>query len=235
MIIPRRRFLHLAMGAAALPAASRKAGAQIYPARPVRIIVGWAAGGGSDIAARLIGQWLSERLGQQFIIENRQGASGSIATESVVRAPPDGYTLLLADANATFFERPNYNFIRDIAPIAGFMRVPFVLDVNPSVPAKTVSEFIAYAKANPGRINMASAGTGGVSHVYGELFKFVTGVGETVSMNRRKNCSLIVGRSTTVIPQIVGRDGGVLPTAASPGRTPRRPCVTASANVTIAR
>jgi tripartite-type tricarboxylate transporter receptor subunit TctC len=176
MKFARRQFLHLAAGAAALPAASRIAGAQIYPARPVRIIVGWAAGGGSDIAARLIGQSLSERLGQQFIIENRQGASGSIATESVVRAPPDGYTLLLADANATFFEKLNYNFIRDIAPVAGFMRVPFVLDVNPSVPAKTVPEFITYAKANPGRINMASAGTGGVSHVYGELFKFMTGV-----------------------------------------------------------
>jgi tripartite-type tricarboxylate transporter receptor subunit TctC len=176
MILPRRRFLHLAVGAAALPAASRIARAQIYPARPVRIIVGWAAGGASDIAARLIGQWLSERLGQQFVIENRQGAAGSIATESVVRAPPDGYTLLLAEANATFFEKLNYNFIRDMAPVAGFMRVPFVMDVSPSVPAKTVPEFITYAKANPGKINMASAGTGGVSHVYGELFKFMTGV-----------------------------------------------------------
>jgi len=176
MKLQRRQFLHLAAGAAVLPAISRGARAQAYPARPVRIIVGWAAGGGSDIAARLIGQWLSEQLGQQFIIENRQGASGSIATESVVRAPPDGYTLLLADANATFFERLNYNFIRDMVPIAGFMRVPFVLDVNPSVPAKTVPEFIAYAKANPGKINMASAGTGSVTHVYGELFKFMTGV-----------------------------------------------------------
>jgi tripartite-type tricarboxylate transporter receptor subunit TctC len=176
MILPRRRFLCLGAGAAALPTLSRIAKAQIYPARPVRIIVGWAAGGASDIAARLIGQWLSERLGQQFIIENRQGAAGSIAAESVVRAPPDGYTLLLADANATFFEKLNYNFIRDIAPVAGFMRVPFVMDVNPSISAKTVPEFIAYAKANPGKINMASAGTGGVSHVYGELFKFMTGV-----------------------------------------------------------
>jgi tripartite-type tricarboxylate transporter receptor subunit TctC len=176
MKFPRRRFLHLTLGAAALPAASRIGTAQNYPARPVRIIVGWAAGGASDIAARLIGQWLSEHLGQQFVIENRQGAAGSIATESVVRAPPDGHTLLLADANATFFERLNYNFIRDMAPIAAFMRVPFVLDVNPSVPAKTVPEFIAYAKANPGRINMASAGTGSVTHVYGELFKFMTGV-----------------------------------------------------------
>jgi tripartite-type tricarboxylate transporter receptor subunit TctC len=172
----RRQFLRLAAGAAALPAVSDIARAQTYPTKPVRIIVGWAAGGASDIAARLIGQWLSERLGQQFIIENRQGAAGGIATESVVRAPPDGYTLLLADANATFFEKLNYNFIRDMAPVAGFVRVPFVFDVNPSVPAKTVPEFITYAKANPGKINMASAGTGGVSHVYGELFKFMTGV-----------------------------------------------------------
>jgi len=174
--LPRRTFLHLAAGAVALPGTAHVSWAQVYPSRPVRIIVGWAAGGASDIAARLIGQWLSERLGQTFIIENRQGAAGSIATESVVRAPPDGYTLLLADANATFFEKLNYNFIRDMAPIAGFMRVPFVLDVNPSVPAKTVPQFIAYAKANPGRINMASAGTGSVTHVYGELFKFMTGV-----------------------------------------------------------
>ena len=172
----RRQFLHLAAGAAFLPTASRIARAQAYPARTVRLIVGWAAGGASDIAARLISQWLSERLGQQFIIENRQGAAGSIATESVVRAPPDGYTLLLADANATFFEKLNFNFIRDIAPVAGFMRVPFVMDVSPSVPAITVPEFITYAKAHPGKINMASAGTGGVSHVYGELFKFMTDV-----------------------------------------------------------
>jgi tripartite-type tricarboxylate transporter receptor subunit TctC len=176
MKLPRRQFLRLAAGAAALPAAPHIAGAQIYPARPVRIIVGWVAGGGSDIAARLIGQWLSERLGQPFLIENRQGAHGSIATESVARAPPDGYTLLLADANATFFENLDFNFIRDIAPVAGFMYVPLVLDVNPSLPAKTVPEFIAYAKANPGKINMASAGTGGVAHVSGELFKFMTGV-----------------------------------------------------------
>jgi len=176
MTLARRQFLHLAAGAAALPTISQIASAQTYPTRPVRIIVGWAAGGASDIAARLISQWLSERLGQQFIIENRQGAAGSIATESVVRAPPDGYTLLLADANATFFEKLNFNFIRDIAPVAGFMRVPFVMDVSPSVPAITVPEFITYAKAHPGKINMASAGTGGVSHVYGELFKFMTDV-----------------------------------------------------------
>jgi len=176
MTLARRQFLHLAAGAAALPTISQIASAQTYPTRPVRIIVGWAAGGASDIAARLISQWLSERLGQQFIIENRQGAAGSIATESVVRAPPDGYTLLLADANATFFEKLNFNFIRDIAPVAGFMRVPFVMDVSPSVPAITVPEFITYAKAHPGKINMASAGTGGVSHVYGQLFKVMTDV-----------------------------------------------------------
>jgi tripartite-type tricarboxylate transporter receptor subunit TctC len=177
MRLSRRQSLHLATSVVALLALSCVAAqAQIYPSRPVRIIVGWAAGGASDIAARLISQSLSERLGQQFIIENRQGAAGSIATESVVRAPPDGYSLLLADANATFFERLNYNFIRDMAPIAGFMRVPFVMDVTPSVPAKTVPEFITYAKANPGKINMASAGTGSVTHVYGELFKFMTGI-----------------------------------------------------------
>ena len=180
MKLPRRRFLHLAAGAAALPAASRFAWAQAYPTRPVRIIVGQAAGSGSDTAARLIGQWLSERLGQQFIIENRPGAAGNIATEAVVRALPDGRTLLLVNAgnaiNATLYDKLNFNFIRDIAPVAGIFRVPQVMEVNPSVPVKTVSEFIAYAKANPGKVNMASAGIGSVHHVAGELFKFMTGV-----------------------------------------------------------
>ena len=180
MKLPRRRFLHLAAGAAALPAASRFAWAQAYPTRPVRIIVGQAAGSGSDTAARLIGQWLSERLGQQFIIENRPGAAGNIATEAVVRALPDGHTLLLVNAgnaiNATLYDKLNFNFIRDIAPVAGIFRVPQVMEVNPSVPVKTVSEFIAYAKANPGKVNMASAGIGSVHHVAGELFKFMTGV-----------------------------------------------------------
>jgi tripartite-type tricarboxylate transporter receptor subunit TctC len=146
----------------------------------VRIIVGQAAGRGSDTAARLIGQWLSERLGQQFFIENRPGAAGNIATEAVVRAPPDGHTLLLVNAgnavNATLYDKLNFNFIRDIAPVAGIFRVPQVMEVNPSVPARTVSEFIAYAKANPGKVNMASAGIGSVHHVAGELFKFMTGV-----------------------------------------------------------
>ena len=180
MKLPRRTFLHLAAGAAALPAVSRMAMAQPYPSRPVRIIVGQAAGSGSDTAARLIGQWLSERLGQQFIIENRPGAAGNIATEAVVRALPDGHTLLLVNAgnaiNATLYDKLNFNFIRDIAPVAGIFRVPQVMEVNPSVPVKTVSEFIAYAKANPGKVNMASAGIGSVHHVAGELFKFMTGV-----------------------------------------------------------
>ena len=164
MKLPRRQFLHLAAGAAALPAVSRIAWAQAYPTRPVRIIVGFAAGGATDILARLMGQWLSERLGQPFVIENRPGAGSNIGTEAVVRAPPDGYTLLLVSPanaiNATLYDKLNFNFIRDIAPVAGIIRVPNVMVVNPSVPAKTVPEFIAYAKANPGKINMASAGNG---------------------------------------------------------------------------
>src|SRR5262245_16980640 len=180
MKLPRRSFLHLAARAAALSTISRVAWAQAYPTRPVRIIVGQAAGSGSDTAARLIGQWLSERLGQQFVIENRPGAAGNIATEAVVRAPPDGHTLLLVNTgntiNATLYDKLNFNFIRDIAPVAGIFRVPQVMEVNPSVPAKTVSEFIAYAKANPGKVNMAWAGIGSVHHVAGELFKFMTGV-----------------------------------------------------------
>jgi tripartite-type tricarboxylate transporter receptor subunit TctC len=180
MKLPRRTFLRLAAGAAALPAVSRMAMAQPYPSRSVRIIVGQAAGSGSDTAARLIGQWLWERLGQQFIIENRPGAAGNIATEAVVRALPDGHTLLLVNAgnamNATLYDKLKFNFIRDIAPVAGIFRVPQVMEVNPSVPVKTVSEFIAYAKANPGKVNMASAGIGSVHHVAGELFKFMTGV-----------------------------------------------------------
>jgi tripartite-type tricarboxylate transporter receptor subunit TctC len=162
--LPRRQILHLAAGAAALPAVSRIASAQTYPARPVHIIVGYAPGGSTDIVARLIGQWLSARLGQQFIIDNRPGASGNIGTELVVRAPPDGYTLLMAlssDAiNATLYENLNFNFIRDITPVGGIVRVPNVMEVNTSFPAKTVPEFIAYAKANPGKINQASGGIG---------------------------------------------------------------------------
>ena len=170
----RRRFLRLAAGAAAVPAISRLARAQSYPARPVHIIAGFAAGGGVDITARLIGQWLSERLGQSFVIENRPGAGGNIGTETVVNAAPDGYTLLLATVpnavNATLYEKLNFSFIRDIAPVAGIIRVPMVILVHPSVPAKTVPEFIAYAKANPGKVNMASAGIGSAPHMAGELF-----------------------------------------------------------------
>ena len=181
MKLPRRRqFLHLAVGAAALPAVLRIAQAQTYPSRPVRIIIGFAPGGVVEIVARLIGQWLSERLGQPFIIESRPGAASNIATEAVVRAPPDGYTLLLVTAanviNTTSYEKLNFNFLRDIAPIASIIRYPFVMVVNPSVPAKTVPEFIAYAKANPGKLTMASGGIGATTHLAGELFKVMTGV-----------------------------------------------------------
>jgi tripartite-type tricarboxylate transporter receptor subunit TctC len=170
---PRRQFLHLAAGAATLPAVSRMARAQTYPSRPVRIVVGYPPGGFADIAARLIGQWLSERLGQPFVIENRPGASANIGTEVVARAAPDGYTLLLVGTTNAI--NPTFYFIRDIAPVAGIMRVPLVMEVNPSVPTKTVSEFIAYARANPGKVNMASAGIGTTDHVSGELFKMMTG------------------------------------------------------------
>jgi tripartite-type tricarboxylate transporter receptor subunit TctC len=178
--IPRRQFLHLAVGAAALPVVSRITSAQTYPSRPVRIVVGFPAGGGADVTARLIGQWLSERLGQPFIIENRPGAGTNIATEAVVRAAPDGYTLLFAvesgAINATLYDKLSFNFIRDIAPVMGIIRVPLVMVVNPSFPAKTVPEFITYAKANPGKITMASAGNGTAQHVAGELFMMMTGV-----------------------------------------------------------
>jgi tripartite-type tricarboxylate transporter receptor subunit TctC len=181
MKLPRRRFLHLAAGAAALPAGmSRIARAQVYPTRPVRLIVGFAAGQAIDITTRIIGQWLSDRLGQQFIVENRPGGGGNVGTEAVAHAPPDGYTLLAVGSNnminATLYEKLNYNFIRDIAPVASIARVPQVMEVNPSFPAKTVPEFIAYAKANPGKITFASAGIGSVAHVTGELFKMMTGV-----------------------------------------------------------
>ena len=180
MKLPRRQFLHLAAGAAVSPAFSRSAGAQSYPARPVRVIVGFPAGGPTDITARLIGQWLSERLGQQFVIDNRPGAGSNIAVETAVRAPPDGYTLLIVGAtnavNATLYDKLNFNFIRDIAPVAGIIRVPLIMEVHPSVPAQTVPEFIAFAKANPGKINMASGGNGTTLHVSGELFKMMTDV-----------------------------------------------------------
>jgi tripartite-type tricarboxylate transporter receptor subunit TctC len=180
MKLPRRNFLHLAAGAVALPAVSRFAWAQAYPTRPVRIIVPFAAAGAFDIMARLIGQWLSERLGQQFVVENRPGAGGNIGTEVVVRAPADGYTLLMVGTqtaiNATLYEKLNFNFIRDIAPVASIIRGPYVIVVNPSVPAKTVPQFIAYAKANAGKISMGSPGVGTAPHVAGELFKMMAGV-----------------------------------------------------------
>ena len=181
MKLPRRRFLHLAAGAVALPAVSRIARAQAaYPSRPVRIIVGFAAGGPQDIIARLMGQWLSERLGQPFVIENRLGFTGNVGAEAVVRAPPDGHTLLLCGPpnviNTTLYEKLSFIFTRDIAPVASIATAPLVLVVNPSVLAQTVPAFIAYAKANPGKISMASPGTGSPQHVSGELFKMMTGV-----------------------------------------------------------
>jgi tripartite-type tricarboxylate transporter receptor subunit TctC len=180
MKLLRRNFLHLAAGAAALPAFSRFAWAQAYPTRPVRIIVPVTAGAVNDILARLMGQWLSERLGQQFVIDNRPGGGSKIGTEAVVRAPADGYTLLLvantAAINATLYDKLNYNFIRDIAPVASIIRAPYVMAVNPTVPAKTVPEFIAYAKANPGKITMASTGIGSGTHIAGELFKMMAGI-----------------------------------------------------------
>jgi tripartite-type tricarboxylate transporter receptor subunit TctC len=176
----RRDFLHLVAGAAGLSITPRIARGQAYPARPVRLVVGFPAGGVVDTLARLIGQWLSERLGQPLVIENRPGAGGNIATEAVVRASPDGHTLLMVNLphaiNAVLYEKLNFNFIRDIVPVAGIMRAPGVMVVNPSVPAKTIPEFIAYVKANPGKVNMASAGNGTTGHVFGELFKFMAGV-----------------------------------------------------------
>ena len=180
MLLARRNFMRLAGATALAPAFSRLAGAQDYPTRPVRLIVGFPPGGGTDVAARLVGQWLSERLGQPVVIENRPGAGSNIATEAVVHAAADGHTLLLVSTahaiNATLYERLNYNFLRDIAPVAGFMRVPNVMEINPSLSVKSVPEFIAYARANPGKINMASGGNGTSQHLSGELFKMMTGL-----------------------------------------------------------
>ena len=180
MKLPRRQFLHLVAGAGALPAVSGIASAQSYPSRPVRWIVGFAPGGGNDIVARLMGQWLSERLGQPVVIENRPGAATNIATETVVRAPPDGYTLLFVSTssaiNATLYEKLNFNFIRDTAPVAGIIRLPNVMVVNPSIPARSVPEFIAYTRSNAGKVNMASPGVGTSIHLSGELFKLMTGI-----------------------------------------------------------
>jgi len=214
MKLPRRRFLHLAASAAALPAVSRFAGsqrawAQGYPTRPVRLITGFAPGGGNDIVARLLGQWLSERTGQQFIVENRPGAGTNIATEAVVNAPPDGYTLLLVGlsntSNVALYDKLNFNFIHDIAPVAGVVSTTLVMLVNPSVPAKTVGEFIAYAKASPGKINMASAGTGSVGHLAGELFKMMAGV-DLVHVPFRGNgpalTALLAGQVEVLFPSL---------------------------------
>jgi tripartite-type tricarboxylate transporter receptor subunit TctC len=179
MKLPRRKFLHLAAGAAALPAVSRVARAQAYPSRPVRLVEGFGAGGAADIIARLIGQWLSERLGQPFVVENRTGAATNIATDAVVRAAPDGYTLLMITSanaiNAAMFKL-NFDFVRDIAPVAGIVHVPLLMEVHPSFPARTVAEFIAHAKARPGKINLASAGIGSSTHVAGEMFKMMAGL-----------------------------------------------------------
>jgi tripartite-type tricarboxylate transporter receptor subunit TctC len=194
MKLPRRQFLHLAAGAATLPALSRIARAEAYPSRPVHLIVGFPAGGTADIAARLAGQRLSEQLGQPFIIENRPGANTNLATEAVVRAPADGYTLLLSGPsnaiNATIYNQLNYNFIRDIAMVAGVTRTPLVLEVNPALAVNTVPELIAYAKANPGKISLASYGTGTISHLAGELFKVVTGI-DTVHVPYRGSAPLL--------------------------------------------
>ena len=180
MTLLRRQFLHLAAGAVALPAVSRVSWAETYPWQPVRVIVGFAAGGPNDILARLIGNWLGKRLGHPFVIENRPGAGSNIATEAVVRAPADGHTLLLVGSpnaiNATFYDKLNFNFIRDIAPVASFMRGALVLVVHPSVPAKTLPEFIVYAKANPGKLSYGSGGVGGITHITAELFKMMADV-----------------------------------------------------------
>jgi tripartite-type tricarboxylate transporter receptor subunit TctC len=204
-LLGRRNFLQLAAGTAVLPAVSRFALAQAYPSRPVRWIVGFTRG--NDIVARLMGQWLSERLGQPFVIENRPGAGTNIATEAVVNAPADGYTLLLANLanaiNATLYEKLNFNFIRDIAAVASISQAPLIMMVNPSVPAKTVSEFIIYAKANPGRVNMGSAGIGSVGHLAGELFKMMAGV-SLVHVPYRGNApamtDLIAGQVEVLFP-----------------------------------
>jgi tripartite-type tricarboxylate transporter receptor subunit TctC len=225
MNLPRRAFLHLATGVAATPVLGRIARAQTYPARPVRIIVAQAPGSGSDIAARVMGQWLSKRLGQQFVVENRPGAGGNIGTEVAVRALPDGYTILLVvsanTVNATLYNNLSFNFIRDITPVAGIFVVPLVMEVHPSFPAKTVPEFIAFAKANPGKVTMASSGIGSAQHVAGELFKFMTGV-DTVHVPYRGSTpavtALLAGQvqvmfdvTPSSIPHI--RAGGLRPLA----------------------
>ena len=216
MKLPRRKFLHLAAGAAALPALPRVASALDYPTRPVHLLVGFAAGGPLDTSARLIGQWLSERLGQPFVIENRPGAGSNLATEIVARAPPDGYTLLEASAanawNAALYDNLSFNFIRDIALVAGVRRAAGVMEVNPSVPVRTVPEFIAYAKANPGKINMATGGAGSAPHLYGELFKMMAGV-DLVTVNYRGSApalpDLIAGQVQVMFDVVISSIGHI--------------------------
>ena len=216
MKLPRRKFLHLAAGAAALPVVSRIARAQTYPARPVHLLVGYSAGGPLDTGARLIAQWLSERLGQSFIVENRPGASGNLATQEVVRARPDGYTLLVCAAtnawNVTLYDNLSFDFTHDIAPVASYELGGGVMEVNSSVPAKTLPEFIAYAKANSGKINMASAGPGSAPGMYGELFKFMAGV-DLVTVNYRGSApalpDLIAGRVQVMFDPVITAIGPV--------------------------
>ena len=216
MKLPRRKFLHLAAGAAALPALPRVASALDYPTRPVHLLVGFAAGGPLDTSARLIGQWLSERLGQPFVIENRPGAGSNLATEIVARAPPDGYTLLEASAanawNAALYDNLSFNFIRDIALVAGVRRAAGVMEVNPSVPVRTVPEFITYAKANPGKINMATGGAGSAPHLYGELFKMMAGV-DLVTVNYRGSApalpDLIAGQVQVMFDVVISSIGHI--------------------------
>src|SRR6516162_9226579 len=216
MKLPRRKFLHLAAGTAALSALSRVASALDYPTRPVHLLVGFAAGGPLDTSARLIGQWLSERLGQPFVIENRPGAGSNLATEIVARAPPDGYTLLEASAanawNAALYDNLSFNFIRDITLVAGVRRAAGVMEVNPSVPVKTIPEFIAYAKANPGKINMATGGAGSAPHLYGELFKMMAGV-DLVTVNYRGSApalpDLIAGQVQVMFDVVISSIGHI--------------------------
>jgi tripartite-type tricarboxylate transporter receptor subunit TctC len=216
MKLPRRKFLHLAAGAAALPVVSGIARAQTYPARPVHLLVGYSAGGPLDTGARLIAQWLSERLGHSFIVENRPGASGNLATQEVVRARPDGYTLLVCAAtnawNATLYDNLSFDFTHDMAPVASYELGGGVMEVNSSVPAKTLPEFIAYAKANPGKINMASAGPGSAPGMYGELFKFMAGV-DLVTVNYRGSGpalpDLIAGRVQVMFDPVITAIGPV--------------------------
>jgi len=216
MKLPRRKFLHVAAGAAALPALPRVASALDYPTRPVHLLVGFAAGGPLDTSARLIGQWLSEHLGQPFVIENRPGAGSNLATEIVARAPPDGYTLLEASAanawNAALYDNLSFNFIRDIALVAGVRRAAGVMEVNPSVPVRTVPEFITYAKANPGKINMATGGAGSAPHLYGELFKMMAGV-DLVTVNYRGSApalpDLIAGQVQVMFDVVISSIGHI--------------------------